>query len=73
MLLAFLALAVRHVGASEVESENAEGGASEGTKRAGEEEAVAPAETPAQTIDRVEAFMRWLCQVRRAHPLSRVR
>eukprot|EP00752_Nemacystus_decipiens_P004263 g3894.t1 len=39
-----------------------EGGASEGTKRAGEEGAAVPIETPSQTIERVEAFVRWLCQ-----------
>ena len=55
-------------GASEVEDENAEGAegsASGGTTRAGEEAGAVSAETPSQTIDRVEAFMRWLCQVRR--------
>lgn len=52
-------------GASEVESGNPEGGAAEGAKRAAEEVTVVPAEAPPQTIERVEAFMRWLCQVRR--------
>ena len=52
-------------GASEVDDGNAEGGASEGAKGAGEETAVVPAEAPSQTIERVEAFVRWLCQVRR--------
>lgn len=60
-------------GASEVESENAGSGASEGAKRAGEEEAVVPAETPSQTIERVEAFMRWLCQVRRVRSFGHFR
>eukprot|EP00903_Cladosiphon_okamuranus_P018216 g16755.t1 len=43
-------------------SKNAEGGTYEGAKCAGEKEAVVPAETPSQTIARVEAFMCWLCQ-----------
>lgn len=46
-------------GVSEVESD-----ASERATRPGEEVATVPAETPSQTIERVEAFMRWLCQVR---------
>lgn len=46
------------------ENEKTEGGACEGAKRTGGEEAVVPAETRSQTIERVELFLRWLCQVR---------
>lgn len=51
-------------GTPEVEGEDVGGGTSKGKKRVGDKEAVVATEPPSQTIERVEGFMRWLCQVR---------